>query len=166
MCFLPLGCLKAITTIGAVISIVISFALLGGTFHQYLVTIYANLYKKKIIDQASSGTFNSALVFAYIGSIVFLLLGISGLYGSLKTGKDRKGNKCLLGLYSIGVIVFFFVFLAGIFVFFLGPRTIFFSDCTSGGSGDLNFQLLVKSNDVYGKFCKDDCPCYVDPKNT
>lgn len=54
MCFLPLGCLKAITTIGAVISIIISFALLGGNIHCYkIVTIYANVYKKKILDRAS-----------------------------------------------------------------------------------------------------------------
>lgn len=92
------------------------------------------MYKKKIIDQASEGTINSALVFAYVGSIVFLLLGISGLYGSLKGGSKKKGNKCLLGLYSIGVIVFFFVFLAGTLVFFLGPKAIFFESCNSGGT--------------------------------
>lgn len=65
-------------------------------------------------------------MYAYIGSIVFLLLGIAGLYGSLKGGKNKKGNKCLLGLYTIGVIVFFFAFLAGALVFFLGPRTMFY----------------------------------------
>lgn len=105
-------------------------------------------------------------MFAYIGSIVFLLLGISGLYGSLKGGKDKKGNKCLLGLYSIGVIVFFFVFLAGIFLFFFGPKAIFYSSCNDGGSTSLNFEVYTESNNVYDKFCKADCKCYVDPKNT
>jgi hypothetical protein len=100
----------------------------------YEVTIYANVYKKKIIDQASEGTINSALVFAYIGSIVFLLLGVAGLYGSLKGGKGKKGNKCLLGLYSIGIILFFFVFFAGTLVFFLGPKAIFFDKCDAGGA--------------------------------
>lgn len=93
------------------------------------------------------------------------MLGISGLYGSLKGGKDKKGNKCLLGLYSIGVIVFFFVFLAGIFLFFFGPNTIFYSSCNDGGSTSLNNQLYVESNAVYDKFCKADCACYVDPNN-
>ncbi len=130
------------------------------------MTIYANVYKKKIIDQASEGTVNSALIFAYVGSIVFLLLGISGLYGSLKGGKDKRGNRCLLGMYSIGVIVFFFVFLAGIFVFFMGPKAIFYSSCSDGGASSLNAQVYVESNEVYTKFCKDDCPCYVDPKNS
>jgi len=73
-------------------------------------------------------------VFAYIGSIIFLLLGISGLYGSLKGGKGKKGNKCLLGLYSIGVIVFFFVFFAATLVFFLGPKAAFYDSCDGGGS--------------------------------
>ena len=53
MCFLPLGCLKAITTVGAVISILTSFTLLGGNYFLIIVTIYANVYKKKIIDKAS-----------------------------------------------------------------------------------------------------------------
>lgn len=123
----------------------------------YLVTIYVNLYKKRIIDQASAGSFNSILVFAYIGSIVFLLLGICGVYGSLKTGKDKKGNKCLLGMYTIGVIIFFFVFFAGIFVFFFAPRTLFSTDCKSGDLNSLNIELFNKSNEVYGKFCKAGC---------
>ncbi len=100
----------------------------------YLVTIYANVYKKKVIDQTSEGTINQGLIFAYIGSIVFLLFGISGLYGSLKTGKDKKGNKCLLGLYSIGVILFFFLFLAGTIVFFVGPKALFYENCNAGGT--------------------------------
>lgn len=94
-----------------------------------------------------------------------MLLGISGLYGSLKGGKDKKGNKCLLGLYSIGVIVFFFVFLAGIFLFFLGPSVILNSDCMDGGSQSLNAQLYNESKIAYNEFCKEDCKCYVDPKN-
>lgn len=107
--------------------------------------MYANLYKKKIIDQASEGTVNQGLVFAYLASIVFLLLGISGLYGSLKGGKDKKGNKCLLGIYSIGVIVFLFVFLIGAILFFAGPKAIFYSDCNGGGADSLNNKLYVKS---------------------
>lgn len=82
-----------------------------------------------------------------MGSILFLLLAIAGLYGSLKGRKNiKKDNSCLLGLYSVGVIVFFLLFLGGGIFFFLGPEAIFGTDCTNGSKTTLISDLYNFSN--------------------
>jgi hypothetical protein len=76
-----------------------------------------------------------------------LLLGIAGLYGSLKGGKNnKKGNPCLLGLYSLGVLVFFALFLGATIFFFVGPQAIFGLDCKSGSKTTLINDLYNFSN--------------------
>jgi hypothetical protein len=65
-------------------------------------------------------------------------LGIAGLYGSLKGGKNnKKGNPCLLGLYSLGILVFFVIFLASTIFFYVGPQAIFGNNCQSGSKTTL-----------------------------
>jgi len=59
--------------------------------------------------------------------------------------KENKGT-CLLGLFSIGVMVFFVVFLAGTIFFFVGPEAIFGTDCTSGSKTTL-INDLYKTSD-------------------
>ena len=60
---------------------------------------------------------------------IFLMLGISGLYGAIKgINNNSKTSKCLIGFFSIGVFVFFALFLAGTIFFFVGPQTIFGTD--------------------------------------
>lgn len=82
-CF-PTGCLKAFIGVGSVITILISIAMLGGIDFDYEATIYANVQKGKIIDKGDIDLANGALVGLYIASIVFLVMGIAGLYGILK----------------------------------------------------------------------------------
>lgn len=103
--------------------------------------------KKDIVSAASSGAVSGSLIALYITSIVFLLLGVAGLSGSMK-GMSKKENKgtCLLGLFSIGVMVFFVVFLAGTIFFFVGPEAIFGTDCTSGSKTTL-INDLYKTSD-------------------
>lgn len=116
MCFLPVKCLKAIVFIGSVCSIAISVALLA-------LTIYVQVEKKTIISSASQSAVSASLIGLYISSIVFLLLGVAGLTGSLKSSskKDGSNGTCLMGLFSIGVFVFFIIFLAATIFFFVGP---------------------------------------------
>ena len=102
----------------------------------------------------------------YIGSIVFLLLGIAGLYGSMKGGKDKKGSPFLLALYSIGIFIFFIGFLGASIFFFVGPRSIFGTDCQSSGQINLIKDLYLQSEQTSKTFCKSDgptgsCPCYI-----
>jgi hypothetical protein len=58
--------------------------MLGGIDFDYEATIYANVQKGKIIDKGDIDLANGALVGLYIASIVFLVMGIAGLYGILK----------------------------------------------------------------------------------
>ncbi len=55
----------------------------------HLVTIYVQVEKKEIISAASSGAVSGSLIALYISSIVFLLLGVAGLAGSMK-GMSKK----------------------------------------------------------------------------
>lgn len=94
---------------------------------------------------------------------MFLLLGVSGLAGSLKSSskKENKGT-CLLALYTIGIFVFFVVFLGATIFFFVGPEAIFGTDCTTGAKTDLVKNLYDTSNEAYQLLCSKDCPCQLD----
>lgn len=111
-----------------------------------LVTIYVQVEKKEIISAANQSAVTGSLIALYLSSILFLLLGVAGLSGSMKgmSKKESKGS-CLLGLFSIGVIVFFFAFLAGTIFFFVGPETIFGTDCTQGSKTTLVNDLYATS---------------------
>jgi hypothetical protein len=103
----------------------------------------------------------------YLSSILFLLLGVAGLSGSMK-GMSKKENKggCLIGLFSIGVMIFFVVFLAGTIFFFVGPETIFGTDCKTGSKTTLINELYAASDEAYQRFCTDACPCYIKDQNS
>jgi hypothetical protein len=163
MCFLPVKCLKVIVFVGSICSIAISVGLLARTPPVILVTIYVQVEKKTIISTASQGAVTASLIGLYISSIVFLLLGVAGLAGSLKSSK-RKENKgtCLLALYSFGIFVFFVIFLGGTIFFFVGPEAIFGTDCTQGSKTDLINNLYATSDEAYKVFCTDNCPCQLD----
>lgn len=113
---------------------------------QHLVTIYVQVEKKDIISAANQGAVTGSLIALYLSSIIFLLLGVAGLTGSMK-GMSKKENKgtFLLFLFSIGVTVFFVVFLAGTIFFFVGPEAIFGTDCTSGSKTTLINELYATS---------------------
>lgn len=148
-------------------------------FHRYLtgtactyyllhsVTIYVQVEKKEIVSAASQGAVSGSLIALYISSIVFLLLGVAGLSGSMK-GMSKKENRgtCLLGLFSIGVMVFFVVFLAGTIFFFVGPETIFGTDCTTGSKTTLIADLYKTSQEAYGIFCTSTCKCNIKDPNS
>lgn len=123
--------------------------------------------KKEIISATNKGATTAALIGLYIGSILFLLLGVAGLSGSMKTmsKKESKGT-CLLGLFSIGVMVFFLIFLGAAIFFFVGPQAIFGADCTKGSKTTLVDELYATSNSAYGIFCTDKCPCNVKDHNS
>jgi hypothetical protein len=62
-----------------------------------------------------------------------LLLGVAGLAGSVKSSKNKESKgTCLLALYSIGIFVFFVLFLGATIFFFVGPEVIFGTDCSKG----------------------------------
>lgn len=132
-----------------------------------LVTIYVQVEKKSIISSASQSAVSASLIGLYISSIVFLLLGAAGLTGSLKSSSKKDGNNgtCLMGLFSIGVFVFFIIFLAATIFFFVGPETIFGTDCTNGSKTDLVKSLYQTSDEAYQKFCRPGCGCALDPKS-
>ena len=83
-------------------------------------------------------------------------------------GMSKKENKggCLIGLFSIGVMIFFVVFLAGTIFFFVGPETIFGTDCKTGSKTTLINELYAASDEAYKNFCTTDCPCYIKDKNS
>jgi len=128
------------------------------------VTIYVQVEKKTIISSASQGAVSASLIGLYISSIVFLLLGVAGLTGSLKSSSKKDGNNgtCLMGIFSIGVFVFFIIFLAATIFFFVGPETIFGTDCTNGSKTDLVKDLYMTSDEAYTKFCGPNCGCAVE----
>lgn len=55
----------------------------------HLVTIYVQVEKKEIISAASQGAVTGSLIALYLSSILFLLLGVAGLSGSMK-GMSKK----------------------------------------------------------------------------
>ncbi len=88
--------------------------------------------------------------------MLFLLMGISGLYGSIR----RKKGNCLFGIYMIGVLIFFFLFLGACIFFFVGPEAIFGADCKHGSKTSLIADLYGFSNEASTVLCKS-CQCYV-----
>lgn len=82
-------------------------------------------------------------------------------------GMSKKGNGggCLLGLFSIGVMVFFLFFLGATIFFFVGPQAIFGTDCTQGSKTTLVNDLYATSVEGY-KLCTADCPCNIKDTNS
>lgn len=79
-----------------------------------------------------------ALVGLYLGATLFMILGICGIYGAIKSRKKEKGSgNCLLFFYFLGIFVFFVAFLGGTIFFFVGPESIFGTDCTHGSKTTL-----------------------------
>ena len=130
------------------------------------MTLYANIQKKTIVDSISESFVNVALIGMYIASIVFLLLGIAGLYGAIK-GLRKEGGKagCLLGCYAIGVFVFFLAFLGACIFFVVGPHTIFGEDCSKGTQSTLVENLLNVTKYANDDFCKGNCRCNLNSTN-
>lgn len=79
--------------------------------------------------------------------------------------KENKGG-CLIGLFSIGVMIFFIIFLAGTIFFFVGPETIFGTDCKTGSKTTLINELYAASDEAYKNFCTAACPCYIKDFNS
>ena len=140
-----MGCLKGWILIGAVLTVFIALGMV-------VVTIIATVQREKIIDKTDTALTNKVLVGMYLSSILLLLMGLSGLYGSLKK------NKCLLGLFTIGTFVFVLVFATGMFLFFLGPKAIFDGTCMAPKNG-----FLIDLRDIgitaHDTLCRDKCPC-------
>ena len=91
---------------------------------------------------------------------------MAGLSGSMK-GMSKKGNGggCLLGLFSIGVMIFFLFFLGATIFFFVGPQAIFGTDCTQGSKTTLVNDLYATSVEGY-KLCTTECPCNIKDKTS
>ena len=131
------------------------------------VTIYVQVEKKSIISSASQSAVSASLIGLYVSSIVFLLLGVAGLAGSIKSSSKRESKgKCLLGLFSIGIFIFFLVFLGATIFFFVGPEAIFGTDCTTGSKTDLVQSLYRTSDEAYSMFCREKCACKINDKNS
>jgi hypothetical protein len=100
----------------------------------FLVTIYANVEKKAIINNTGGNVVSYSLVALYLGSAVFMVLGICGVYGAIKARRREKNSgNCLLFFYFIGVLTFLIAFIGGTVFFFVGPQTIFGTSCMHGG---------------------------------
>lgn len=84
----------------------------------------------------------------------------------IKGNKKENSGTCLLGLFSIGVMIFFIFFLAATIFFFVGPETIFGTDCQNGSKTTLVKELFQTSDEAYQKFCHDACPCRINDKNS
>lgn len=89
------------------------------------------------------------LIGLYLAAALFMVLGICGIYGAMKSGKQSKGSgNCLLFFYFIGVIMFFGIFLGGTIFFFVGPHAIFGTDCTNGSKTDIVKELYNLDQNV------------------
>jgi uncharacterized protein with PQ loop repeat len=102
-----------------------------------LAVIYLNLDYKDIIDKADEPVIKTLIVVCYILSILFLLLALCGLFGSIKAKRKNKLAPCLLTMYLISVVFFFFVFISVTIVLFAAPPAIFGSTCEKGSSTKL-----------------------------
>lgn len=123
--------------------------------------------KKDIISNTGGQYVNDALIGLYLGAAVFMVLGISGVYGAMKTNKKEKSSgNCFLFLYLVGVFVFLALFVSATIFFFVGPETIFKNDCTSGAKIDIVDQLYNLSLKANKEFCTTKCPCFLNSTNT
>lgn len=114
--------------------------------HYCLAAIYANNEKKDIIDNSDEGFINASLIIVYVLSIVFLVLGLCGLYGGCKTRKkNNKLGNCLLGVYFVGVFIFLILFAGSTIFFFVGPSSIIGDNCQEG-SKTMLIQELYNAN--------------------
>lgn len=118
MCCLPLPLLKLLTSIGAVISALLSLGIL-------VAVIFVSFENRDIIDNANEPVLKTLLAIFYVVSIVFLVLALCGVYGSIKAKKKNKLAPCLLSAYSISVVVFFVVFLIMTIAIFAAPPAVF-----------------------------------------
>lgn len=96
-----------------------------------------------------------------------MILGICGVYGALKAKKKEKNSgNCLLFFYLIGVVIFFVLFIAGTIFFFVGPQTIFGTDCTHGSKTTLVDELYALNNIAKDNFCTSQYQCYISDENS
>ena len=106
--------------------------------------------KKDLFVSVSKGIVSGSLIGLYVSSIIFLLLGVAGLSGSIKSSKSKESRgTCLLALFSIGIFVFFVLFLVATVFFFVGPQIIFGDDCRTGAKTSLIDSLYNTSQAVY-----------------
>jgi hypothetical protein len=100
------------------------------------------------LTSVSQGGIIASLIVLYLTSLLFLMLGVAGLTGSMRqsSGRADSNGGCLLGVFSIGIMIFFIVFLAGTIFFFIGPENIFGNDCTQGSKTSLIQDLYSTSN--------------------
>lgn len=101
-----------------------------------------------MLSSVSQGGIVASLITIYLTSLSFLMLGVAGLTGSMKQSSNRADSNggCLLGVFSIGVMVFLIIFFAGTIFFFVGPESIFGNDCTQGSKTSLIQDLYSTSN--------------------
>jgi hypothetical protein len=161
-CF-PMTCIKLFIGLGSIFTIILSIGLLACNILYYLVTIYATLQKKKVIDSNETNFANNALISLYITAVILLLMGVAGLYGNLLTyclGSIKK-NKALLFVFFIGTIVFLFIFLGGMFLFYLAPHHIFDGTCSASKTQMIN-NLANLNNFAEITLCSSSCPCDLD----
>lgn len=104
-------------------------------------------------------------VACYILSILFLLLGLCGLFGSIKAKRKSKLAPCLLSAYLVSVIFFFFVFLTMTIVMFAAPPAVFGESCDKGSSTKVIESLYNLNEDAKQNYCSDSCPCFLNSSN-
>lgn len=74
----------------------------------------------------------------------------------------NTSGKCLLGIYFIGVIVFFLIFVAGTIFFFIAPETIIGKTCDHSYKTDLVDELYALNIEAQNTFCSPSCECYLN----
>ena len=77
------------------------------------------------------------LIILYVASFVFMVFGICGLYGVIKNRRKKNSGSCFLSIYSVGVFIFFLIFVGGTIFFMVGPEAIFGTNCQQGSKSDL-----------------------------
>ena len=102
-----------------------------------------------------------------MASAVFLVLGICGVYGAIKSKKKQSGSgNCLLFIYFLGIFAFFVVFLAGTIFFFVGPHTIFGTSCQHGAKTTLIDNLYDLNSNATKDFGNASCQIFLKTENT
>lgn len=88
---------------------------------------------KDITDHVDEKVIDTLLVGLYVLAVLFMLLAICGIYGSIKVRrKNSKLGSCLLSIYFVGVAIFLLSFIAGTILLFAAPSSLFGGDCTHG----------------------------------